>query len=109
MIDGDALPLTLDADGLRGGEVAVDASVSSQFLSGLLMAAPLARGVTRLRFGALVSRPICELTLDVMRAFGRGGRPGMRVSRRARRATGPAEWRSSRTRRRRPTSSPARR
>ncbi len=68
----DALPLTLDADGLTGGEITVDGSISSQFLSGLLMAAPLARGVTRLRFGALVSRPYLDLTLDAMRAFGVG-------------------------------------
>ena len=48
----------------------VDASISSQFLSGLLMAAPFARAPTSLRFGALVSAPYLELTVDVMRAFG---------------------------------------
>ena len=72
VIHGDALPLTLEADGLRGGDLAVDTSVSSQFLSGLLMAAPLARQETRLRFDALVSRPYLQLTLDVMSAFGVG-------------------------------------
>ncbi len=70
VIDGDTLPLELEADGLRGGEVAVDASVSSQFLSGLVMAAPLAAGRTRLCFDTLVSRPYLQLTLDVMGAFG---------------------------------------
>ncbi|MFZ0090380.1 MAG: 3-phosphoshikimate 1-carboxyvinyltransferase [Solirubrobacteraceae bacterium] len=69
-IDGDALPLTVVADGLAGGEIEVDASVSSQFLSGLVMAAAFAAVPTRLRFAALVSRPYVELTLDVMRAFG---------------------------------------
>ena len=69
-IDRDALPLTIVADGLAGGEVTVDAGVSSQFLSGLLIAAPLARAPTTLRFGALVSRPYLELTLAAMRAFG---------------------------------------
>ncbi|HLI59420.1 MAG TPA: 3-phosphoshikimate 1-carboxyvinyltransferase [Solirubrobacteraceae bacterium] len=69
-IDGDALPLTLVAGGLAGGVVAVDASVSSQFLSGLAIAAPLAREATTLRFGSLVSAPYLELTLDAMRAFG---------------------------------------
>lgn len=69
-IEGDSFPLQIDAAGLSGGEVAVDASVSSQFLSGLLMAAPLAKTPTRLTFGALVSRPYLDLTLDVMHAFG---------------------------------------
>src|SRR6201999_2965625 len=58
------------ADGLAGGAIDVDASVSSQFLSGLLMAAPFARASSSLRFGALVSAPYLELTVDVMRAFG---------------------------------------
>ena len=69
-IDGDAFPLVIGASGLSGGEVQVDASVSSQFLSGLLMAAPFARADTRLRFDTLVSRPYLDLTLNAMRAFG---------------------------------------
>ena len=56
--------------GLAGGEVHVDASVSSQFLSGLLMAAPFARTDTRLHFETLVSKPYLDLTFDAMRAFG---------------------------------------
>jgi 3-phosphoshikimate 1-carboxyvinyltransferase len=48
----------------------VDASVSSQFLSGLLMAAPFARADTRLRFERLVSKPYLDLTFDAMRSFG---------------------------------------
>ncbi|MDE3134555.1 MAG: 3-phosphoshikimate 1-carboxyvinyltransferase [Acidobacteriota bacterium] len=69
-IEGEGFPLGIAAAGLSGGEVPVDGSVSSQFLSGLLMAAPLARAQTRLEFDVLVSRPYLELTLDVMRAFG---------------------------------------
>jgi 3-phosphoshikimate 1-carboxyvinyltransferase len=69
-IEGAGFPLTLTADGLSGGEVDVDASVSSQFLSGLLMAAPFARADTRLRFDQLVSKPYLDLTFDAMRAFG---------------------------------------
>ena len=45
-IEGEAFPLAIDARGLSGGVVTVDASISSQFLSGLLMAAPLARRAT---------------------------------------------------------------
>lgn len=70
VLDGDTLPLTLTASGLAGGDVEVDATVSSQFLSGLLMAAPLARTPMRLAFGELVSRPYVTLTIDAMRAFG---------------------------------------
>jgi 3-phosphoshikimate 1-carboxyvinyltransferase len=69
-VDGESLPLLLTASGLAGGTVDVDASVSSQFLSGLAIAAPLARADTALRFGALVSAPYLDLTLDAMRAFG---------------------------------------
>src|SRR6202034_1110052 len=69
LIDGESLPLTVTAAGLGGGEVDVDASISSQFLSGLLMAAPFARAASSLRFCALVSAPYLELTVDVMRAI----------------------------------------
>jgi 3-phosphoshikimate 1-carboxyvinyltransferase len=69
-ITGEAFPLEIDAAGLDGGTVAVDASISSQFLSGLMMAAPFARRDTTLHFQTLVSRPYLELTLDAMRAFG---------------------------------------
>jgi 3-phosphoshikimate 1-carboxyvinyltransferase len=69
-IDGDAFPLVLGACGLSGGDVEVDGTVSSQFLSGLLMAAPFARADTRLQFDTVVSRPYLELTLSAMRAFG---------------------------------------
>jgi 3-phosphoshikimate 1-carboxyvinyltransferase len=75
-IAGDAFPLLLGARGLAGGELDVDASVSSQFLSGLLMAAPFARADTRLRFDTLVSKPYLELTLNAMRAFGVDVDPG---------------------------------
>jgi len=51
--------------------VPIAADVSSQFLSGLLMAAPLAkRDLTFEITGALASRPYVETTLATMRAFG---------------------------------------
>jgi 3-phosphoshikimate 1-carboxyvinyltransferase len=66
------LPVTIDAPGgLAGGDVAVPGDTSSQFLSGLLLAAPYAAAGARLRLTtALVSRPFVELTVDVMDAFG---------------------------------------
>ncbi len=95
-IDGDAFPLVIGASGLSGGEVQVDASVSSQFLSGLLMAAPFARANTRLRFEKLVSRPYLDLTLNAMRAFGVEAEVDSRRDLcRARRLTEPPSSRSS--------------
>ncbi|HEX7039676.1 MAG TPA: 3-phosphoshikimate 1-carboxyvinyltransferase [Trueperaceae bacterium] len=64
-------PVTLRADGLSGGSVTVRGGVSSQFLSGLLMAAPLAEGPLTIAVeGELLSRPFVDMTLDVMAHFG---------------------------------------
>jgi 3-phosphoshikimate 1-carboxyvinyltransferase len=68
--DHDGIPLTVVADGLRGGLLEVDGSISSQFISGLLMAAVLGRGDTQLRFTSVVSWPYLELTRETMAAFG---------------------------------------
>jgi 3-phosphoshikimate 1-carboxyvinyltransferase len=66
------LPVTVVAPGgLAGGDVAVAGDTSSQFLSGLLLAAPYARSGVRLGLTtALVSRPYVALTVAVMAAFG---------------------------------------
>jgi 3-phosphoshikimate 1-carboxyvinyltransferase len=64
-------PVVVHANGLRGGAARVRGDVSSQFLSGLLLAAPYAgQPVTLTVDGELVSRPYVELTLAVMRSFG---------------------------------------
>lgn len=64
-------PVVVHADGLRGGMAHVRGDISSQFLSGLLLAAPYARQTVTLTVdGELVSRPYIELTLAVMRSFG---------------------------------------
>ena len=63
-------PVEVRGGRLGGGEVEVDASRSSQFLSALLLVAPLAAGDVRVRSGAIVSRPYVDMTLDAMRAFG---------------------------------------
>lgn len=64
-------PVTLTARGLSGGEMAVRGDVSSQFLSGLLMAAPLAHGPLVVNVdGELLSKPFVDMTLDVMGHFG---------------------------------------
>jgi 3-phosphoshikimate 1-carboxyvinyltransferase len=64
-------PVILAAHGLPGGKAAIAGNISSQFLSGLLMAAPYARSPVELVVaGELVSQPYVEMTLAVMRAFG---------------------------------------
>jgi 3-phosphoshikimate 1-carboxyvinyltransferase len=64
-------PVIVNARGLPGGSATVRGDISSQFLSALLMAAPLAQSdVELLVEGELVSRPYVEMTLAVMEAFG---------------------------------------
>jgi 3-phosphoshikimate 1-carboxyvinyltransferase len=59
------------ANGLPGGSAKVRGDISSQFLSGPLMAAPRARSDIELLIqGYLVSQPYVQMTLEVMRAFG---------------------------------------
>ncbi|WP_024548375.1 3-phosphoshikimate 1-carboxyvinyltransferase [Siccibacter turicensis] len=57
--------------GFVGGEVEVDGSVSSQFLTALLMTAPLAEQDTHIVIkGDLVSKPYIDITLHLMNTFG---------------------------------------
>jgi 3-phosphoshikimate 1-carboxyvinyltransferase len=64
-------PVVLESAGLRGGRATVRGDISSQFLSGLLMAAPYAeRAVEIVVEGPLVSQPYVAMTLGVMKSFG---------------------------------------
>ena len=64
-------PVEIRTNGLNGGPVTVKADVSSQYLSGLLMAAPLAKAPVEIRLsGDLVSKPYVLMTLETMKAFG---------------------------------------
>jgi 3-phosphoshikimate 1-carboxyvinyltransferase len=72
-ISGDGLPFTLNGTGsLRGGDVTIDASGSSQFVSGLLLSgARYERGVRVLHDGKPVpSLPHIAMTVEVLRAAG---------------------------------------
>ena len=64
-------PLAIKGGKINGGKVAIDGSISSQFLTALLMAAPLFNGDTEITIkGTLVSKPYIDITLDVMKRFG---------------------------------------
>jgi 3-phosphoshikimate 1-carboxyvinyltransferase len=64
-------PVAVHANGLPGGTATVRGDISSQFLSGLLLAAPGARGPVELQVvGPLVSQPYIRISLAVMEAFG---------------------------------------
>ena len=63
------LPLVLNANHLRGGRVTISAGQSSQFVSGLLIAAALADGPLEITVSDLPSRPYVHLTCEIMREF----------------------------------------
>lgn len=70
-----ALPLTMkntNGGKVLGGEIEIDASASSQFLSALLLIAPSTeRGITAKHVGgALPSMPHIEMTVQMLRDFG---------------------------------------
>lgn len=71
-VSGDALPFVLDGGPVRGGEVTIDASASSQFVSGLLLSGALfERGVTVRHDGKpLPSLPHIAMTVEMLRTAG---------------------------------------
>ena len=90
-------PVRIRTSGLRGGEVRVRADVSSQFLSGLMMAAAFASGDVTIRVeGARVSQPYVRMTEMMMGAdwlvgFGAVG-PDVYTIRAGPRVQGPREY-----------------
>ncbi len=70
----DHLPVRVGHRAFAAGSVTVRGDVSSQFLSGLLLAGPCMHdGLDVHVDGALVSVPYVQMTLEVMRAFGARG------------------------------------
>ena len=64
-------PLLIKGHALKGGSVTVDGSVSSQFLTALLMSAPLfEQDTTIVIIVDLVSKPYIDITLHTMAQFG---------------------------------------
>ena len=69
--DNGCPPVRVGGLGLRGGRARLPGGVSSQFLSALLMAGPMAETGLEIEIeGTLVSRPYVDLSIDMMRRFG---------------------------------------
>lgn len=67
-----SLPLSVEGGGLPGGEIRIEGRVSSQFVSALLLAAPLARADTVITVAEArpTSLPYILMTVRAMRLFG---------------------------------------
>jgi 3-phosphoshikimate 1-carboxyvinyltransferase len=64
-------PLTIHGTQLQGGKIAIDGSISSQYISALLMVAPtMQQGLSLTLTGNVTSRPYIDMTLGMMRAHG---------------------------------------
>lgn len=64
-------PIEIKGENLLGGVVTIDSTVSSQYLSALLMIAPCLKNGLELQLkGKLVSKPYLDMTVDLMNSFG---------------------------------------
>ncbi|MFC5829021.1 3-phosphoshikimate 1-carboxyvinyltransferase [Nonomuraea insulae] len=63
-------PVTVRANGIKGGRITLDAGLSSQFLTALLLVGPLTAEGLEITVTDLVSAPYVEITLAMMRGFG---------------------------------------
>ncbi|GMA57926.1 hypothetical protein GCM10025858_24290 [Alicyclobacillus sacchari] len=65
------LPIRLEANGLTGGTVHMSGATSSQFISGMLIAAPYAQSPLTVEIvDHIVQHAYVHITLDMMRDFG---------------------------------------
>jgi 3-phosphoshikimate 1-carboxyvinyltransferase len=63
------LPLTIQGP-ISGGKIEIDGSVSSQLLTGLLIALPLASGDSEIKVKNLKSKPYIDMTIGILKSFG---------------------------------------
>ena len=64
-------PLKITGKDLDGGTVSLDGSVSSQYISALMMIAPLTKKGIRIKIkGELISKPYVRMTQSLMKDFG---------------------------------------
>ena len=66
---GGHLPIEVKGP-IHGGNIEVDGSFSSQFITGLLLALPLAKEDTTLHVRSAVSTPYIDMTIDTAKRFG---------------------------------------
>ncbi|EKD53654.1 MAG: hypothetical protein ACD_60C00162G0009 [uncultured bacterium] len=65
------MPFTIEgADGLQGGNIEIDGSISGQFISALLMVAPFAKNPVIIETNHLVGRSFVNMTCAMMAEFG---------------------------------------
>jgi 3-phosphoshikimate 1-carboxyvinyltransferase len=67
--DGGHAPITVKGP-IRGGRIALDASVTSQLLTGLLMALPLCEHDSSVSVTGLASTPYVRMTMELLKRFG---------------------------------------
>lgn len=64
-------PVKITGKSLIGNAVSIDGSISSQFLTAILMIAPLLKNNTQINIeGELVSKPYIDITINIMSRFG---------------------------------------
>ena len=69
--DTDYPPVKIKGKALTGNSVSIDGSISSQFLTAILMVTPLLKTDTNIEIeGDLVSKPYIDITLNIMSRFG---------------------------------------
>ncbi|KAJ3720311.1 Shikimate dehydrogenase [Lentinula raphanica] len=66
------LPLSIRPNGLKGGTIQLAASVSSQYVSSVLLCAPYANASVTLELigGQVISQPYIDMTIAMMKTFG---------------------------------------
>lgn len=64
-------PLHIEGSPLKGGSIAIDGSISSQYISALLLIAPyMEQGLQLSLTGEVVSRPYIDMTIATMQHYG---------------------------------------
>lgn len=68
--NNDCPPVIIEGRHISGGEITLDASVSSQYLSALLLITPFAKSPVTIHVKELRSKPYVDLTIEIMKQFG---------------------------------------